>query len=85
MIITVKFMHRDSGFCRDYYRVVKIQNEEGETKEPKNLIICKQEEMKDCFVWYRTSSDGVWNEPEATIKTSATIVDESDVVLRHRA
>lgn len=55
-IVEVVFAHDDSGNCREYYRI----------KGTKTLV-CRQEEVKDVFVWYTCTQDGVYNEPVSQI------------------
>lgn len=50
MIIKVKFVREDSGFCREYYKCVDS-----------NRYFIKQEEYRENFTWYTT--DRIDGEP----------------------
>lgn len=78
MVITVKRAWFDPGNCREYFKVVSIENDEGRIKEPKGILICSQEESEDSFSWYRVCNDGCWYEPEGLIKSAADIVLVTD-------
>lgn len=76
--ITVKPDYDDSGNCRQYFKAIAIDDKPVE----KPFLICVQEECTDCFVWYTTSNDGTWNEPESPIHAVFQIKKEDNTVLR---
>jgi hypothetical protein len=71
----------DPGNCREYYWVREIHNDEGEVKEPKNLLICSQDEGP-YVEWYRSTNDGCWYEPESPIKRTFDIYTTKGELLR---
>lgn len=76
--MVVKEDHHDTGNCRVYYEVVSVNNSPRSYK----FLVCKQEETAGVWVWYTTTNDGDYNEPEGPIARRFTILDESGAVLR---
>jgi hypothetical protein len=76
--IVVTESYAEPGFCRQYYNVVSIKG--NEVNRP--MWICAQEEADGIHLWYTTSNDGDYNEPDSMIRSEFVIRTVDGQILR---